>query len=76
MFIVISDHGGHGTSHGDPENPYINKTIFFSQHPSIFFDHNYSTNQTDLAPTILNFIGISDSGFDRKTDGRSILQKN
>ena len=31
LIMVVSDHGGDGTGHGDAE-PYINQTIFFAQH--------------------------------------------
>jgi len=75
LFLVVSDHGGDGTGHGDASNPYINKTVFFAQHPSIDFKHQYFSNQTDLAPTILDFLGISSPVFNCKTDGVSILKQ-
>ena len=75
LFVVVSDHGGDGTGHGDASNPYINQTIFFAQHPSLDFKDQYMSNQTDLAPTILDFLGISSSTFDCKTDGISLLEE-
>ena len=30
LIMLVSDHGGDGTGHGDPQNPYINQTIFFA----------------------------------------------
>ena len=75
LFLVVSDHGGDGTSHGDASNTYINKTVFFAQHPSIGFKHQHYSNQTDLAPTILDFLGISSPIFNCKTDGISILKQ-
>ena len=73
LFLVVSDHGGDGTGHGDSSNPHINKTVFFAQHPSINFKHQHTSNQTDLAPTIFDFLGISSPIFNCKTDGISIL---
>ena len=74
LFIIISDHGGDGTGHGDAENPHINQTIFFSQHPDLTFKPNYITNQTDLAPTILDYMGVSSEEIDCKMDGISIIE--
>ena len=73
LFVVVSDHGGDETGHGDASNPYINQTIFFAQHPSLDFKDQYTSNQTDIAPTVLDFLGISSSAFDCKTDGISLL---
>ena len=75
LFMVVSDHGGDGTGHGDASNPYINQTIFFAQHPSLDFKDQHISNQTDLAPTIMDFLGISSSVFDCKTDGISLLEE-
>ena len=74
LFIVVSDHGGEGTGHGDANNPNINQTIFFSQHPSLSFNKEHTTNQTDLAPTILDYMGVSSEELDCKLDGISILK--
>lgn len=74
IVFIVSDHGGDGFGHGDAENPHINTTVFFAQHPNLLFKNNYITNQTDLAPTILEFIGVSSPEFDCKTDGISIIQ--
>ena len=72
LFFIVSDHGGDGTGHGDSENPHINQTIFFSQHPDLNFIPNYITNQTDLAPTILDYMGVASEEIDCKMDGISI----
>ena len=76
IYFIISDHGGEGTEHGDANDPNINQTIFFVQHPSLQFKANccYISSQVDLAPTILDFIGISSSNFESNTDGISILE--
>jgi hypothetical protein len=74
LFLIVSDHGGDGTGHGDAENPHINQTIFFSQHPDLNFTPNYITNQTDLAPTILDYMGVSSEEIDCKMDGVSIIE--
>ncbi|MAR39135.1 MAG: hypothetical protein CMD22_00345 [Flavobacteriales bacterium] len=74
LFFIVSDHGGDGTGHGDAENPHINQTIFFSQHPDLSFKPNYITNQTDLAPTILDYMGVDSEEIDCKMDGISIIE--
>jgi len=74
LFLIVSDHGGDGTGHGDSENPHINQTIFLTQHPYLNFLPNYITNQTDLAPTILDYMGVSSKEIDCKMDGVSIIE--
>ena len=74
LFLIVSDHGGDGTGHGDAENPHINQTIFISQHPNLNFIPNYITNQTDLAPTILNYMGVASEAIDCNMDGVSIIE--
>ena len=74
LFFIVSDHGGDGTGHGDAENPHINQTIFFSQHPDLSFKPNYITNQTDLSPTILDYMGVDSEEIDCKMDGISIIE--
>ena len=76
LFFVISDHGGEETSHSDGSNPNINQTIFFAEHPDLQFKANccYTSSQVDLAPTILDFIGISSTYFEATTDGVSVLE--
>ncbi len=74
LFLIVSDHGGDGTGHGDAENPHINQTIFFSQHPELNFTPNYTTNQADLAPTILDYMGLVSEEIDCKMDGVSIIE--
>ena len=74
LFFIVSDHGGDITGHGDAENPHINQTIFFSQHPDLSFKPNYITNQTDLAPTILDYMGVASEEIDCKMDGFSIIE--
>ena len=75
LIMIVSDHGGDGTGHGDSQNPYINQTIFFAQHPSLVFKNEYTSSQADLAPTILDFLGISNPNFDCQTDGVSLFEK-
>ena len=50
--------GNEFTDIGDANNPKVNKTIFYAQHPTVEFKANYTSNQTDLAATILNFLEI------------------
>jgi len=75
MFFIISDHGGEGTGHGDASNSNIRNTVFFVEHPTLEFqaDCCYFSTQADLAPTVLDFMGISSSQFNTKTDGFSII---
>ena len=75
LIMVVSDHGGDETGHGDAQNPYINQTIFFAQHPSLVFKNQYTSSQADLAPTILDFLGISNPNFDCQTDGVSLFEE-
>ena len=75
IVFVVSDHGGEGTGHsGGFDNDNIKYTIFFANHPTESFNHAYTSTQVDLAPTVLDFLGISSSEFDCKTDGVSLLQ--
>ena len=77
IYMIISDHGGEGTSHGDATHPDINTTIFLAEHPSLQFsaDCCYISNQTDLATTVLDFMGISSPEFNNNTDGVSIIEQ-
>ena len=75
LIMVVSDHGGDGTGHGDAQNPHINQTIFFAHHPNLIFKNQYTSSQADLAPTILDFLGISNPNFDCQTDGVSIFEE-
>lgn len=74
MCFLISDHGGDGNSHGDYSISSIRETVFIVEHPFLDFKENYRSNQTDIAPTIFDFIGISSPHFDCKKDGESILE--
>ena len=75
LFFIISDHGGEEFSHGDAENPNINQTVFFAEHPDLSFqaDCCYFSSQADLAPSILDFMGISSEEFDFNKDGNSVI---
>ena len=76
MFMIISDHGGEGTSHSDGSDPDVNRTIFIVEHPNLQLkaDCCYFSNQSDLAPTVLDFLGVSSSHFDNNTDGLTIIE--
>ena len=73
MCIIVSDHGGDGYSHGDYNNIKIRETVFIVEHPSQNFKLQHKSNMTDIAPTVLDFIGISSTNFDSVRDGQSIL---
>lgn len=74
MCILVSDHGGDGYSHGDYNNIKIRETVFIVEHPSQNFKSQHKSNMTDVAPTVLDFIGISSANFDCSRDGQSILE--
>lgn len=74
LCIIVSDHGGDGYSHGDYNNIKIRETVFIVEHPSLNFKLQHKSNMTDIAPTVLDFIGISSTNFDCASDGQSILE--
>ena len=74
LCLLVSDHGGDGTTHADYNNPRVRETVFIAEHPSLNFIENHKSNQVDIAPTILEFIGVSSQNFDCKKDGQSILE--
>ena len=74
MCILVSDHGGDGYSHGDYNNIKIRETVFIAEHPSQNFKLQHKSNMTDIAPTVLDFLGISSSKFDCSRDGHSVLE--
>lgn len=74
LCIVVSDHGGDGDGHGDYNNIHIRETIFIAEHPSLPFKLNLESNMADIAPTVLDFLGITSTEFDCKTDGQSVLE--
>lgn len=73
LVIVISDHGGDGKGHFDYSNPKIRNTIFLADHPDIQFNRNLTSTHVDVAPTIMDFIGITSEEFNCKTDGVSLI---
>ena len=74
MCILVSDHGGDGYSHGDYKNIKIRETVLIVEHPSQNFKLQHESNMTDIAPTVLDFMGISSANFDCASDGQSILE--
>ena len=52
----------------------LSETIFIVEHPTQNFKLNHKSNMTDIAPTVLDFIGISSTKFDCEKDGQSILE--
>ena len=73
MIFVVSDHGGDGNSHSGYNNENIKYTIFYANHPDANFMHSYKSSQVDLAPTVLDFMGITSNEFNCKTDGISLI---
>ena len=74
MCILVSDHGGDGYSHADYNNIKIRETVLILEHPSQNFKLEHKSNMTDIAPTVLDFLGISSAKFDCSKDGQSILE--
>lgn len=74
LCILVSDHGGDGYSHADYNNIKIRETIFVVENPSKNFKMQHKSNMTDIAPTVLDFIGISSTKFECVKDGRSIIE--
>ncbi len=74
LICVVSDHGGEGKGHGDkPDDDDVNRTIMFLNSTSETFNQWYTSSQRDLAPTVLDFIGIESAEFNCKTDGVSVI---
>ncbi len=74
IVFIVSDHGGDNKGHGNGQrNENISETIFYAQHPSIQFSTLTNSSQVDLAPTILDFMGIFSAGFECKKDGISLI---
>lgn len=74
LICVVSDHGGEGTGHGDqPDDDDVNRTIMFMNSTSETFNQWYTSSQRDLAPTVLDFMGIESVEFECKTDGVSVI---
>jgi predicted AlkP superfamily pyrophosphatase or phosphodiesterase len=73
LIFVVSDHGGDGVGHHNYRNVNIRFTVFFANHPEVQFLTSYTSTQADLAPTVLDFMGITSEEFNCKTDGISII---
>ena len=72
--FIVSDHGGAGTGHGDADNPHIIQTVFYAQHPNLNFSDYHTTSMADLAPTILDFLGVRSEKYECKKDGVSLIE--
>lgn len=73
MIFIVSDHGGDGREHYDYSKDSNSHTIFFANHTFIPFTNSYISSQTDLVPTVLDFLGITSEEFNCKTDGVSLI---
>lgn len=74
LVCVVSDHGGEGTEHsGLYDDEDVRHTIMFMESPDVNFKHWYTSSQTDLAPTVLDYLGIESAEFNCKTDGFSVI---
>jgi predicted AlkP superfamily pyrophosphatase or phosphodiesterase len=77
MIFVVSDHGGDKKNHSrGSENRNINNTIFIINHPYLKFVRSYDSSQTDIVPTVLDFIGIHSEKFNRIMDGISLIDSS
>ena len=74
LICIISDHGGDGKSHGGKyDNENVRHTIMYMNSPNENFKQWYTSSQTDLAPTVLDYLGIESAEFNCKTDGISVI---
>lgn len=74
MLFIVSDHGGHLTGHSSyTDNPKVNNTIFFANHPTIKFTSNLENEQVNFVPTVFDYLGIKSEKFDCYTDGISLI---
>ena len=74
MVFIVSDHGGDGISHSDANNPHVNKTVFYANHPNLKFTDYHTSSMADLFPTIMDFLGITMEKHRCKIDGVSLLE--
>ena len=56
-----------------PDDDDVNRTIMFMNSTSESFNQWYTSSQRDLAPTVLDFMGIESVEFECKTDGVSVI---
>ncbi len=78
LIFIVSDHGGEGKTHTNIFvrtfwKEYIFRTILYAHHPSLVFDTTLVSSQPDLAPTLLDFMGINSPEFEHNTDGASLI---
>ena len=75
IIFIVSDHGGDGKDHINGfDNEHIKFTIFYANHPEVKFLQSKQSSQVDLAPTVLDFMGITSSEFNCNTDGISLIK--
>jgi predicted AlkP superfamily pyrophosphatase or phosphodiesterase len=75
LICIISDHGGDGKSHGGKyDNENVRHTIMYLNSPNETFKQWYTSSQTDLAPTVLDYLGVESAEFNCKTDGISVIE--
>lgn len=73
MVFVVTDHGGDGTGHsGGQDNEHISKTIFYADCPEVNFTSRIS-EQVDLVPTALDYLGVSSTRFECYKDGATLI---
>lgn len=73
MVFVVTDHGGDGTGHsGGQDNEHISKTIFYADCPEVNFTSRIS-EQVDLVPTALDYLGIASTRFECYKDGATLI---
>lgn len=74
IIFIISDHGGEEKFHNNGFGyDNIKYTIFYVNHPEVKFLKTKQSSQVDLAPTVLDFLGIKSGEFNYKTDGISLI---
>jgi predicted AlkP superfamily pyrophosphatase or phosphodiesterase len=73
LVCVVTDHGGDGTGHsGGQGNEHIDKSIFYAECPQLNFSSRES-EQVDLVPTVLEYLGVYSAKFECYKDGSSLI---
>lgn len=74
MVFVVTDHGGDGKGHGGGQNnEHIARSIFYVDCPELSFTSRIS-EQVDLVPTALEYLGIGSERFNCYKDGESLIE--
>lgn len=74
LICIVSDHGGEGNEHSDmPDVPAVIETILFVNVPGASFNSSHISNQADVTPTVLDYLGIESQKFNCLAEGVSLI---